>query len=172
MQRGLTYFYGAELAAALYDAKIPTILVTQYTAIDFNSSLRKWRDKLPVVFNPHEFDIDTVLDGFDLCMQELQGNFTKERLPHEVLLNIYNIEHDGNERVIDVNIPHDWDHYQVIRFPISLIPSNFHSQIVRNSWLKAEVNTGARFCDELYFRNITPIESLKDEEPTISFYGF
>ena len=168
-QRGPTYFYGAELAAALYDAKIPTVVVTQYTAIDFNGLLRKWRDKLPAVFNPREFDTDTILDGFDLCIQELQGTFSKERLPHEVLLNVSNIEHEGNERVVDVYIPHDWDHYQIIRFPISLIPADLHPQIVRDSWLKAEVNVGARFCDELYFRNISLSEPPDDEALAIAF---
>lgn len=169
MQRGPTYFYGAELAAALYDAKIPTLVVTQYTAIDFNGPLRKWREKLPVVFNPREFDTETILQGFDLCRQELAGNFAKERFPHEVLLNVSNIEHDGHEPVIDVNIPYDWDHYQIIRLPLSLIPADLHAQIVRNSWLKAEVNTRARFCDELYFRNITITEPPDDEKFAITF---
>ncbi len=169
IQRGPTYFYGAELAAALYDARIPTLVVTQYTAIDFNSSLRKWREKLPVVFNPREFDTETILEGFDLCRQELAGNFTKERLPHEALLNVSNIERDGHEPVIDVNITYDWDHYQVIRLPLSLIPADLHAQITHNSWLKAEVNIGARFCDELYFRNITITESPDDEDPDIAF---
>jgi hypothetical protein len=169
IQRGPTYFYGAELAAALYDAKIPTLVVTQYTAIDFNGPLRKWRDKLPIVFNPREFDTDTILDGFDLCMQELQGNFSKERMPHEVLLNVTNIELEGGEKVVDVNIPYDWDHYQIIRFPMSLIPANLHSQIIRDIWLKAEVNTDARFCDELYFRNITVNKLQGDYELDMAF---
>lgn len=168
LQRGPTYFYGAELAAALYDQKIPTLVVTQYTAIDFNGLLRKWRDKLPVVFNPREFDTDTILDGFDLCMQELQGNFSKERMSHEVQLNVVNIEHEGNEKVVDINIPYGWDHYQIIRFPLSLIPVHLHAQIKRNSWLKAEVNTGARFCDELYFRNIELSEPPDGEAFAIS----
>ena len=166
-QRGSTYFYGAELAAVLYDAKIPTLLVTQYTAIDFNGPLRKWRDKLPVVFNPREFDTDTILDGFDLCIQELQhDNPSNARLPHEdILLNVINIEFEGSERVVDVSIPFDWDHYQIIRFPISLIPADLRPQIVRDCWLKAEVNVGAHFCDELYLRNITLTEPPDDKEP-------
>jgi hypothetical protein len=166
-QRGQTYFYGAELAAALYDAKIPTLLVTQYTAIDLNGSLRRWRDKLPVVFNPREFDTDTILDGFDLCMQELQyGNFSDTRLAHkEVCFNVVNIEFEGSEQMVDVNITYNWDHYQMIRFPMSLIPADLHPQIVHDCWLQAEVNVGAHFCDDLYFRNITLGENPEEQEP-------
>src|SRR6266568_4990944 len=53
-QREATNFYGAELVAALYDLKIPALLVTQYRDIDFSTSIRKWRDKIPVVLHPRE----------------------------------------------------------------------------------------------------------------------
>jgi hypothetical protein len=41
-----------------------------------------------------------------------------------------------------------------VRFPISLAPPDLHAQIKPETWLFADVNIGADYQDELYFRSI------------------
>src|SRR5690349_3515273 len=40
---GFDNFYGATLVASLYDLHIPAVLITQYSSIDNDVSIRKWR---------------------------------------------------------------------------------------------------------------------------------
>ena len=46
---GYAYFEGAGLVAALIDLGVPAILLTQFVDMDADSSIRKWRSKIPVV---------------------------------------------------------------------------------------------------------------------------
>jgi len=161
-QREATNFFGAELVAALYDLKIPALLVTQYRDIDFSTSIRKWRDKIPVVLHPREVSSETVKEHFDICRLEVQGKFSEQRKPYRVFLYALNVEHDGPEAVVDVIIPY-WDHYQVARFPLDLVPQEMRKQVVAGRWLYAHVNIGAQSVDDLYFRQIELTVEPDDE---------
>jgi hypothetical protein len=80
---GLANFYGAELVATLYDRKLPSLLITQYTEMDTSLSIRKCSSIKPklIIFsidrnrfkNPHEEIIDGVVaavpDTHILCTQ-------------------------------------------------------------------------------------------------------
>lgn len=170
---GSSTFYGAELAALLYDMKIPTVLVTQYIDIDMNTSIRKWKDKLPVVVHPREFDFENIEELFATCAEELQGVKPESRVLYHVRLRILGTEQAGNEVVVDVMCP-DWDHYQVIRFPLSLIPTELHDKIVEDTWLSAHGNIRARTVDELYFNTFAlsrdPEEEYDPETDTMLDY--
>jgi len=161
-RRGSTNFYGAELVAALYDRKIPALLVTQYRDIDFSTSIRRWRDKIPVVLHPREVSYETIKEHFDTCQLEVQGKFSEQRKPYRVFLYVLNVEHDGPEAVVDVIIPY-WDHYQVVRFPLDLVPQEIRKQVVSGKWLYAHVNIGAQSVDDLYFRQIELAVEPDDE---------
>ncbi len=160
---GSNHFSGAELAAALYDAGIPTLVVTQYLDIDQHTSIRKWRSKLPVVLHLREFEAPTIKDYLDFCSSELQGNIPDARVPFQVMLGIDDVEEVAGEGYIDVSVD-CWDHYQRVRLPISLVPSHLHSHLKPGSWLFAHVNIHAKWSDELYFREFSRAPEPKYEE--------
>ncbi|GHO88946.1 hypothetical protein [Dictyobacter formicarum] len=147
-------FYGAELAASLYDAGIPTLLVTQYLEIDQHSSIRRWRDKLPVVLHLREFDFSTLRHYLDLCVSELQGHIPDSRIPYRVMVGVEHVEGVAGDQYVDVSIDY-WDRYQRIRMPIEVFPAELRDQIEPGTWLFAMVNVGAQFAHELYFRDFT-----------------
>ncbi|GCE17871.1 hypothetical protein [Dictyobacter kobayashii] len=147
-------FYGAELAAALYDAGIPTLLVTQYLEIDQHSSIRRWRDKLPVVLRLREFDFSTLGHYLDLCVSELQGHIPESRIPYRVMVGVEHIEGMAGDQYVDVSLDY-WDRYQRIRMPLEVFPPELRDKIEPGSWLFAMVNIEAEFAHELYFRDFT-----------------
>jgi hypothetical protein len=148
---GSGLFSGAELAAALYDAGIPTLLVTRYLDIDQHTSIRRWRAKLPVVLHMREFEASTIKDSLEFCAAELQGCIARSRKPYRVMLHITDVERRAEGSSIDVCVG-CWDHYQRVRLPFSLIPEHLHDHLVPNSWLFAHVNIRAEWSEELYFR--------------------
>lgn len=147
---GLTNFSGSTLLAELYDRKFPSILITQYTAIDANVSIRKSRRKIPVLLSRDEANAATIKQGIEDCVLELDGKVPFTRIPHRTLLNITHITNESNEQVIDVIVP-SWNPHKAVRFPASLIPQELHSALVVDRWLFADVNTGAEKSDDLYF---------------------
>jgi hypothetical protein len=151
--QGGTRFYGAELVAALYDRKIPALLVTQYTDIDIHTTIRRWRDKIPVILHLRELSFETVTEHLKTCLAELRGDIPETRRPYRVMLNIVDVQEVAGEKVIDVTVGR-WDHYQVVRFPITLAPQELHIHMQPEAWLFADVNIGAEYHDELYFRSI------------------
>src|SRR5438874_12789731 len=46
---GFARFSGAKLVAHLYDLQVPALLISRYADIDKNVSIRRWRDKIPVL---------------------------------------------------------------------------------------------------------------------------
>ncbi len=145
--------YGAQLVAALYDLKIPALLVTLYSDIDKDMSIRRWKDKVPIVLHPREFEIDTVQEYLEECAMELQGQPPEHRIPYRVLLLVHNVENAGEETAVDVEVG-CWDHYHIVRLPLSLMPEHIRADIRCGTWLYADVNIKARYQDDLYFRNI------------------
>ncbi len=156
-------FYGAELVAALYDAKIPALLVTQYLDIDQHSSLRKWRDKVPVVLHLREFDPASIKECLEFCQAEIRGNIPETRVPYRVMVYINNVESVLGEQYVDGTID-CWDHYQVVRFPLLLIPQHLHDQVIPGAWFFAHVNVKTDVSHELYFREFVLAPEPEYEE--------
>jgi hypothetical protein len=156
-------FYGAELVAALYDAAIPSLLVTQYLDIDQHTSIRRWREKLPVVLHLREFESSTLRQNLDLCVHELQGRIPEDRLPYRVMLGVECIEGVPDDQYIDVSIDR-WDIYQRVRIPMTLIPPPLRARIEPGSWLFAMVNIDAQYSSDLYFRNFAVAPEPQFEE--------
>ncbi|GAC1356608.1 MAG: hypothetical protein NVS2B12_09970 [Ktedonobacteraceae bacterium] len=145
------HFSGAELAAALYDAGIPTLLVTQYLEIDQHTSIRRWRSKLPVVLPLRDFEPAVVKERLEFCIAELQGRIAESRAPYQVMVHIADVEELGGTRYLDVLVGYR-DRYRHIRLPASIVPEHLHPHLVPNTWLFAHVNIRAREDSELYFR--------------------
>lgn len=161
--------YGAELVATLYDLKIPALLVTQYSDIDKHTSIRKWKDKVPVVLHPREFSSEDVQQYLEECAMEIQGHPPEHRVPYRVLLYVHNVEGTGEDTVVDVQVGR-WDHYQLVRLPLSLIPERFHANTKRGTWFFAHVNIKAKYQEDLYFREFELTTEPEDGGDEILVY--
>jgi hypothetical protein len=149
--RGLANFYGAALVAALFDRCIPAILTTQYAGIDADVSIRKWRDRIPVLLSSDETDALAIRTGIEACVAELHGNVPSTRRPHRVLLRIAAISEESGEEVVDAVIP-SWNPRRAVRFPASLIPGGLRDELAPDTRLFALVNIGAESSEDLYLR--------------------
>ncbi|KAF3887351.1 MULTISPECIES: hypothetical protein [Nostocales] len=147
---GFANFYGAELVAALYDIKFPSILITQYTEMDTSFSIRKWRHKIPVLLSRKEANASRIAKGIEDCTSELSGKVPSTRKPRRTIVRIANIDEESNEPVVDAFVP-SWNPYTAVRFPASLIPENIRVALKPDMRLFAYVNTGAEKPDDLYF---------------------
>lgn len=160
---GLANFSGSRLVAALYDLKIPSLLITQYTEIDADVSIRRYRRKIPVLLSRDEANASNIKKGIEDCVLELDGRVPSTRIPHRTLLNITHITNESNEEVIDVIIP-SWNRHKAVRLPTSLIPQKLHNALTVDAWLFAYVNTGAEKSDDLYFEGFELAPELDDED--------
>jgi len=149
---GLANFYGAELVATLYNAKFPSILVTQFTETDISFSIRKWRRNIPVLLSREETSALSIAQGIEDCTSELAGKIPSTRKPRRTIVRIASIDEESNTSVIDAFIP-SWNPHKAVRFPASLIPEYIRVTLKPNTRLFAYVNTGADKSDDLYFEN-------------------
>jgi len=145
-------FYGAQLVAALYDRKIPAILVTQNFSIDLNVSIRKYRDKIPVLIERGNITPTEIIKGIEYCYSELNVGFSLSRKPYNTLVEIESISNEDGESVIDAIIP-SWDYDTAIRFPTAIIPAILHKSLEKDTLLFADVNIGAETYDQIYLKN-------------------
>ena len=174
---GLASFKGSELMPSLYTSKFPAILITQYNEHEINDSIRKYRDKIPVILERHDlialYDINIVADkinkSFETCEQEFQGIMSSARRPHRTLVHIVDIITDSGEEFVKVFVP-SWNRHHAVRFLASQIPdallTNVKLQLKKSndSWLIARVNTEAEKSDDLYFILFESAPELDDND--------
>jgi hypothetical protein len=149
---GFANFSGAELVAALYDRKFPSLLITQYTEMDTSFSIRKWRHKIPILLSREEADASTISKGIAICKSELCGKIPSTRKSRRTIVRITNIDEKAPESVVDAFVP-SWNPHRAVRFPASLIPENLRDLLEPNKTIRlfAHVNTSAEKSDDLYF---------------------
>lgn len=149
---GLANFDGAELAATLFDRKIPAVLITQYY-MDSDVSIRRWRRKVPVLMKRVDVDPVKVKEGLSRCKAEIDGYTPRDRRPYEALVHVDEVRNESGEKVLDVMVT-NWNPHQAVRLPISLVPPNLRKDLSGGMWLLATVNVGAERPEDLYFEDI------------------
>ncbi|MEG3875835.1 hypothetical protein QT972_00430 [Microcoleus sp. herbarium7] len=147
---GLANFDGAKLVAALYDIKFPSLLVTQFTEMDTSFSIRKCRNKIPVLLSREETNASSIAKGIEICTSELCGKIPSTRKTRRTIVSITNIAQESGETVVDAFVP-SWNPHKAVRFPAILIPEHLRDSLKPNVCLFAHVNTGAEKSDDLYF---------------------
>ncbi|MCO5799696.1 MAG: hypothetical protein HEQ31_24115 [Dolichospermum sp. OL03] len=147
---GFANFYGAELVAALYDLKFPSLLITQYTEMDTSFSIRKWRHKIPVLLSRGEANASSIAKGIEDCTLELSGKIPSTRKSYRTIVRVTSIDEESHEPVVDAFVP-GWNPHKAVRFPASLVPENLRDALQPNVRLFAHVNIGAEKSDDLYF---------------------
>ncbi len=147
---GLANFVGASLVAKLYDFGFPAILHTQYSDIDRDVSIRKWRQKIPILLSRDELNGEAISEGIRVCSAELHGEVSSLRKPYRTLIQILGITNESGQKVVDTIVP-SWNPSRAVRFPISLIPNKLHARLTIGMWLFTYVNIGALDTADLYF---------------------
>ena len=147
---GFSSFNGAELAATLFDYRIPSILTTQYVDIDVDVSIRKWRHKIPVLLSRDATDSESIRHGLEVSSREIAGEISPGRKAYKSLIRVTDLGDEAQATVLDVIIP-SWNPRRAVRFPLSLIPLELQSSIQRGTRLFAAVNIGADDSQDLYF---------------------
>lgn len=155
-------FQGAELVAFLYDIGIPALLVTQYSEIDSDVSIRKWRRKIPTLISREDMSAESIKSGFEKCILELEGIKNAERTPHRTLVRVTGREQESGEAVIDAVIP-GWNPQKAVRFPLSLIDPAIQKKVQPECRLFAYINIGASESEDLFFEGFELAPEPKDE---------
>ncbi len=150
---GFAGFHGSDLVAALYDQKVPALLDTQYYDMDSDVSIRKCRHKIPVLLDKDNVSALTIKEGIKLCLSELNGTFSTNRKSYRNIIRIVDISKESREDVVDVIIP-SWNPNKAVRLPSSLICEwILEFEPVIGTRLIANVNSGAKNSEDLYFTN-------------------
>lgn len=149
---GYASFDGAQLVAELLVRKIPAVLVTTYLDIDADVSIRRWRDKIPVLLSRDEADPEHIREGLEACLSEIAGAVLAGRRPRRALIRVVDVTQESSETVVDAIVP-QWNPNKGVRFPVTLLPRELHSEVAPGIRLLADVNIGARKAEELFFGN-------------------
>jgi hypothetical protein len=154
---GLAQFSGAEAVASLHSNKIPAVLLTQFEDVDGDVSIRRWRDRVPVVLSRPEADnAQSIVEALDYCRLEIQGQRAPERRTQRCLVQVVSeIERVGDFDVVSV-IVSQWKPHRAVRIPIDLIPLPLRPSIGPKRYLIANVNIDAETSHDLFFVDFGP----------------
>ena len=141
---------GAELAAALYDCQIPAIMITRYKTLD-HFSILPWKEKVPLVFHPRDHYLINLKEQFAYCLDEIHGFLAEERIPYRIMAEIIDIVECDGQKYVDICADR-WKSYQIVRFPLAMLPDELQSVLEPHKWLFVETNVEAREVQDLYFR--------------------
>lgn len=150
LKKAESYFpvNGAEFAARCYEKFIPSLLVTRYEQPEI-LEIREFREKLPVVLTPDEYQPDTLIQGLQKCIDEFNGKISSDRKAWRTLIRIDDVKDDKNVYII---IP-AWNSQQAIALNTSNLPIKLQSVVKPDMRLFAEVNIGNENANELFIRN-------------------
>lgn len=150
-RRNYAAFDGAELAAALYQHGVPTILCTRYeeTMMD---AIRPYRKFIPALLNAHEFEQPgKIEEGFRACISELAGYMSPERKLWRTLVRVDDVDDQGGRSAYGyVTVP-AWDSKTVIRVALNSMAPDVRQAFEPDAKLHAKVNIGAERIDDVYF---------------------
>lgn len=139
---------GAELAALCYHRQIPSLLVTRYEQPEI-LEIRKFREKLPVVLTPDEYNVDSLITGLEKCINEFKGNITVGRKAWRTLVRVDDIKDDKNLYII---VP-GWNSQQAIALNMNNLPDDLQKIIKPDMRLFAKVNIGNDNANELFIKD-------------------
>ena len=83
--------------------------------------------------------------------------------PYRAIVRVENIKAENGSKIIEA-IVSSWDPYQIVQFPLSLIPDNLQEKLERDVLLFARVNIGAQRAKDLFFEDFELVpEPVSDE---------
>lgn len=160
---GKAPFDGATAVAALFDVRWPAVLLTQYV-MDADTSIRRWRAKIPVVLTRDNADGAAVERAVDVCRDEFQGKFSPIRRPRRTLVRIEGRTREGDFEVADALIP-GWNPGRAVRFPIDVIEDPaLRDEVAPGVRFFAYVNVGSRSYEDVYLASFELAPPLDPED--------
>ena len=150
-------FTGAELVARLYQEQFPSVLLSTFSSIDSDTSIKLHRAYIPTVMNRGDADPDSLIRGLRRCEAELDGTVAPERRATRVLVRVLGVSVESELPVADA-IMHSWNPDHAVRFPVELVKDSdirhmLHSDFSGELRLFAEVNIGCSEDNELYMHS-------------------
>jgi hypothetical protein len=152
--RNYSTFDGAQLAAALNQAHIPTVLCTRWEDAHLDL-IRPYRDRVPALIQWEDLDPDAFVDALALTIRELNGEFTSQRRPWRTQVHIADVGVDEQHEFFFVDLP-GWISDKVIRLRKVDLGEGLAAQLRVDARWHARVNIGAEDSWELYFRDWEP----------------
>lgn len=142
-------FNGDQIVEQAYKAYKPAILCTSFT--DFDDSLsRKVRRYIPSILFPSDLnDVGRIIDGYNLCICELRGDYKSHRKPWRTLVRVSEV--DAERQCSYVIVP-AWDPVSKIKIPWSDFPVEMQQSATKEDYrFHAKVNVGNEKVELLYF---------------------
>jgi hypothetical protein len=136
---------GAEVVSRSYDKRIPSVLVTKYEQAVIDE-IRKYRQKIPIILNPDEFDPDSLMQSLEFCINEFNGEIVPSRKVWRTLIRVDDI---GDNHLYLI-IP-SWNSNETIKIPIKDLPVDIQSKAKADVRMHAKVNVGATLSNDLFF---------------------
>lgn len=138
---------GAEIVSMCYSLNKPGILVTRYDKTQI-MEIRRFRDRIPVILNPSEFEADTIYQSLEICIRELNGEIRADRKLWRTLVRVDSFD----EHHIYIIIP-GWDTTEVISVARKELPQEVEAVIDVDKRLHVGANIGCENPNDLYFSN-------------------
>ena len=156
-QTQFAQFDGAEFLSALFREQIPGVLLSTFTAIDGDTSIRLHRAQIPYIIPRNGLAPDEIFRGLELCNAEFTGDPPPERVARRTLVRVVDFTDYGSAAVVDA-IVHTWDPDTAVRFPLAVVENPDIRSILSEGQgvglrLFAEVNVGCENAGELFFRS-------------------
>lgn len=145
-------FSGAEAVAKCFDLKIPAILVSEYIDEDIYTTIRLFRRKVPVVIHRDNVTKQSIVEGFENCLQEINNICPFYRKPRHAFVQICRLTEDSGIQVVEAFVP-QWNPHRAVRFPRALMGEFDNDLLKPETLFTANVNIDARTSEELYFEN-------------------
>jgi CheY-like chemotaxis protein len=148
--RNFAAFDGSEAVAKLVQQLIPSVLVTQFSDMDADVSIRRWRRYIPVLLQRDEANAEQIAQALETCEREIRGDVPPWRKPRQTLLRVdARSEEDGCD-VVDAFIQGWRGGQRAVRFPLDLVPVHLRDVVVPGARLLTKVNIGADSAEEIY----------------------
>ena len=150
--RNYANFNGAESVARLYQEGFPAVLCTTWADAKIDE-MRRFRRFIPVILRPDELEPDSLVHGFERCIEEFNGRYRPSRKPWRSLIRVEDVDDDEWRGFLFVVIP-GWDPNEVIRLRRNDVPGDIRERIEAGARrFHAHVNIGAETHEELFFED-------------------
>lgn len=139
-------FTGAQVVASLVSHGMPAILITGYRKRDIQTTIRIYRQKIPVLLDKDEVDPDAIRLGLESCAKEIAGYPDAKRIPRPTIIRVAS----NKQGIVDTFVP-SWNPDESVPIPLNLFPDNLRSTVKPGQCYFVKVNIGADNSDELFF---------------------
>ena len=153
-------FYGAEAVAGFYDSRsIAPVLLTGYEDEDAETSIRRYRRKIPSLLHAKDVSPNRLMSGLrDAQREAIEGIVRPERQSCPAVMTVTDMVsaemRDGQEAVVRVIVA-QWNPEEPVGFPLSMVPEQIRKAVVPGAFLYADVNVDAHRQEDLFFENFS-----------------